>query len=90
MNALFAAAADVQYFCAARGWQRPGTFKEMRYTAPFDILGPPAISIPCGFSDDGVPIALQLVGKAFDEATVLRIAQAYEQETEWHTHCPPI
>jgi len=41
-------------------------------TIPFDLLGLPAISVPCGFSDDGCPIGLQLVGRAFDEVTVLR------------------
>jgi aspartyl-tRNA(Asn)/glutamyl-tRNA(Gln) amidotransferase subunit A len=61
-----------------------------RYTMPFDLLGLPAVSVPCGFSDEGFPIGLQLAGKAFDEATVLRAAHAYERATEWHKRRPPI
>jgi Asp-tRNA(Asn)/Glu-tRNA(Gln) amidotransferase A subunit family amidase len=62
----------------------------LHYTLPFDLLGLPAISIPCGFSDDGFPIGLQLVGRAFDEATVLTAAFAYEQSTAWHTMHPKL
>ena len=54
-------------------------------TRPFNITGQPAISVPCGFSADGMPIGLQLAGRPFDEATVLRAAHAYEQATTWHT-----
>ena len=61
-----------------------------QYTRPFNITGSPAITIPCGFSDAGLPIALQLAGRAFDELTVLRAAHAYEQATEWHQRRPPI
>jgi aspartyl-tRNA(Asn)/glutamyl-tRNA(Gln) amidotransferase subunit A len=60
----------------------------MRYSLPFDILGLPAISIPGGFSDEGFPIGLQLVGRAFDESTLFRVAYAYQQATEWHTRRP--
>lgn len=62
----------------------------LRYTLPFDLLGLPAVSVPCGFSDAGLPLGLQIAGKAFDEATVLRAAFAYEQSTEWHRRRPPI
>jgi aspartyl-tRNA(Asn)/glutamyl-tRNA(Gln) amidotransferase subunit A len=62
----------------------------VHYTIPFDLLGVPAISIPCGFSDDGFPVGLQLVGRAFDEVTVLTAAYAYEQATAWHTMHPQI
>lgn len=60
------------------------------YTRPYNITGFPAISIPCGFSQSGLPIGLQLAGKPFDELTVLRAAHAYEQATKWHTRRPPI
>jgi len=70
---------------------RATTFDDaLRYTTPFDVLGLPAISIPCGFSDDGFPIGLQLVGRAFAEPTVLRAAHQYEQATDWHIRRPPI
>lgn len=52
-----------------------------RFTAPFNLSGHPAISIPCGFSDKQLPIGLQLAGRAFDEEMVLRVAHAYEQAT---------
>jgi aspartyl-tRNA(Asn)/glutamyl-tRNA(Gln) amidotransferase subunit A len=61
-----------------------------QYTRPYNITGMPAISIPCGFSDAGLPYALQLAGRPFDELTVLRAAHAYEQATEWHKRRPPI
>ena len=61
-----------------------------QYTRPYNINGFPAISIPCGFSDTGLPIGLQLAGKPFDELTVLRAAHAYEQATDWHTRRPPL
>ncbi len=62
----------------------------IHYTFPFNVLGVPAISVPCGFSGAGSPIGLQIVGRPFDEATVLRAAYAYEQATEWHTHHPVV
>ena len=55
-----------------------------QYTRPYNITGFPAISIPCGFSEDGLPIGLQLAGKPFDEITLLRAAYTYEQSTTWH------
>ena len=61
-----------------------------QYTRPYNITGSPAISVPCGFSQDGLPIGLQLAGRAFDETTVLRAAHAYEQATDWHRRRPPI
>ena len=61
-----------------------------QYTRPYNISGTPAISVPCGFSEAGMPIGLQLAGKPFDELTVLRAAHAYEQTTDWHRRRPPI
>jgi len=61
-----------------------------QYTRPYNITGFPAISIPCGFSDSGMPMALQLCGRPFDEPTVLRAAHAYQQATEWHKRRPPL
>lgn len=60
----------------------------VRNTIPFNFLSLPAISLPCGFSKQGLPIGLQIVGKAFDEAGILQIAHAYEQSTEWHRQHP--
>jgi aspartyl-tRNA(Asn)/glutamyl-tRNA(Gln) amidotransferase subunit A len=57
-------------------------------TAPFDLTGSPAISLPCGFTEDDLPVGLQLVGRAWDEATVLRAADAFERATDWHERHP--
>ena len=61
-----------------------------RFTRPCNLTGFPAISVPCGFSGSGLPIGLQLAGKPWDEATVLRAAYAYEQATSWHAQRPPV
>jgi aspartyl-tRNA(Asn)/glutamyl-tRNA(Gln) amidotransferase subunit A len=60
------------------------------FTAPFNMAGLPAISIPCGFTSDGLPIGLQLVAVPWQEAKLLRAAYAYEQATEWHKRRPPL
>ncbi|HEY7437558.1 MAG TPA: amidase [Methylomirabilota bacterium] len=60
----------------------------IRYTRPFNASGHPAASVPCGFTADGLPIAMQVIGRSFDEATVLRVADAYQRVTDWHT-CRP-
>jgi aspartyl-tRNA(Asn)/glutamyl-tRNA(Gln) amidotransferase subunit A len=54
-----------------------------RFTRPFNIVGLPTVSIPCGFTADGLPIGMQISGRAFDESTVLRVAHAYEQDAKW-------
>lgn len=59
-------------------------------TMPFNLSGLPAISFPGGFTQDGLPIGLQVVGKTFEESTVLRIAHAYQQLTDWHRREIPI
>ena len=60
------------------------------YTIGTNLAGVPGISIPCGFSRDGLPIGLHLMGRHFDETTLLRTAHAYQQATEWHLRVPPI
>ena len=59
-----------------------------RCTRHFNVTGLPAISIPCGFSPEGMPIGLQIAGRAFDEMTVLRAAHAYEQDARWFERRP--
>jgi aspartyl-tRNA(Asn)/glutamyl-tRNA(Gln) amidotransferase subunit A len=67
---------------------RQGRFS--RLTRPFNGLGLPALSVPCGFSSAGLPLAFQIVGRPFDEATVLRAGHAYEQAAAWTARRPPV
>ncbi|GAI98689.1 unnamed protein product, partial [marine sediment metagenome] len=60
------------------------------FTISANLAGIPGISIPCGFNKNSLPIGLQILGKPFDEKTILRIAYAYEQNTEWHKRRPKI
>jgi len=60
------------------------------WTAPFNAARLPAISVPCGFDAVGMPVGLQLVGRPFDEATVLRAGHAYEQAAGWWRQRPPL
>jgi aspartyl-tRNA(Asn)/glutamyl-tRNA(Gln) amidotransferase subunit A len=59
------------------------------FTVSANLAGLPAISVPCGFSDR-LPIGLQLTGQLFDESTLLRVADAYQRVTDWHTHAPSL
>ncbi len=58
-------------------------------TVPINLAGVPAISVPCGFSN-GLPLGLQIIGKHYDEATLYKVAHAYEQATDFHTQTPVI
>ena len=60
------------------------------WTGPFNLANVPAISIPCGFTSENLPIALQIVGSPFEDATVMKVAHAYERNTSWHTRRPPL
>jgi aspartyl-tRNA(Asn)/glutamyl-tRNA(Gln) amidotransferase subunit A len=57
---------------------------------PFNITGLPTLALPCGVSSSGLPLSLQLAGRPFEEALVLRVGHAYEQATSWHTRRPPM
>jgi aspartyl-tRNA(Asn)/glutamyl-tRNA(Gln) amidotransferase subunit A len=61
-----------------------------RYTQPVSLLGLPAISVPCGFCRRSLPIAFQLVGHPFDEATLLRVTDVYQQATDFHRQAPTL
>ena len=67
---------------------RQGRFS--RLTRPFNGLGLPVLSVPCGFSAAGLPLAFQIAGRPFDEPTVLRLGDAYQQATTWHTRRAPV
>jgi aspartyl-tRNA(Asn)/glutamyl-tRNA(Gln) amidotransferase subunit A len=71
----------------------PGTLRDkellmLRNTRPFNAFGLPTISVPCGFTRNGLPIGLQITGPSGDDATVLRLAYAYEKATDWHQRKP--
>jgi aspartyl-tRNA(Asn)/glutamyl-tRNA(Gln) amidotransferase subunit A len=68
--------------------KRMGRFS--RLTRPFNALGLPVLSVPCGFSTAGLPIGLQIVGRPFDEATVLRLGHAYEEAAGWTGRRPDL
>ena len=59
-------------------------------TVPINVAGVPAISLPCGFDSNNMPIGMQLIGKHFDEETLFKVAYTYEQNTNWHTMKPNI
>jgi aspartyl-tRNA(Asn)/glutamyl-tRNA(Gln) amidotransferase subunit A len=61
-----------------------------RSTVPCNLTGMPAISVPCGFSQDGLPVGLQIMAAAFAEPLLLGVASAYEAATPWHTKRPPV
>lgn len=64
--------------------------RHFSFSTAAPLAGIPAISIPCGFTRDELPIGLQIMAKRFDEASIFRAAHAYEQDTPWHTRRPPV
>ena len=60
------------------------------FTVSANLAGLPGVSVPCGFSTEGLPIGFQLTGRMFDEATLLRVADAYERVTDWHRKVPSL
>ncbi len=91
--APLAETADANERKAAGAGTPPAVAEAARLTAltsPFNLTGLPAISVPCGFDAAGLPVGLQLAGRAWDEATVLRAARAYERATEWTARHPAI
>jgi Asp-tRNAAsn/Glu-tRNAGln amidotransferase A subunit and related amidases len=59
-------------------------------TYPFSMANVPAIAVPAGFTQAGLPVSLQIAAKPFDEATVFRVAHAFERATAWHTRHPDL
>jgi len=72
------------------GVEEPVTPAFVRLTAPSNITGLPSIAVPCGFSNDGLPLSFQIIGQPFAEAQILQAAQAYQNDTDWHTKSPPL
>jgi aspartyl-tRNA(Asn)/glutamyl-tRNA(Gln) amidotransferase subunit A len=59
-----------------------------RFTRPVNYLGLPSLSIPCGFTRGGLPVGMQLIGRSFDEAMLLRIGAAFQRATDFHARAP--
>ena len=70
--------------------EEPVLHAMIRCTAPFNATHLPALSLPCGFTPAGLPVGLQIAGRPFDEATVLRVGYAYEQATGWQLRTPTL
>ena len=69
---------------------RPRELLLLRNTRPVNVWGLPAISVPCGFTNAGLPIGLQIIGPHWREDRVLQLAHAYEQATDWHKRSPKL
>ncbi|MBM3341238.1 MAG: amidase [Betaproteobacteria bacterium] len=61
-----------------------------RNTRPINFLGLPALALPAGFADNGLPLGFQLIGRPFDEATLFRVGDAYQRVSDWHTRAPVV
>jgi aspartyl-tRNA(Asn)/glutamyl-tRNA(Gln) amidotransferase subunit A len=85
-----AARHDQTGFRGPSGAEEPVINAYVRTCCPFNLSGQPALSVRCGFTRAGLPIGLQIVGRPFDEATVLRVGAAYESATDWHRRTPPL
>ncbi len=79
-----------QEFVEVGGRQENALSLMSRLTRAFNLTGQPTVSVPCGFTTEGMPIGMQLAGRMWEDAVVLRAAHAYESATEWHTRRPPI
>lgn len=69
------------------GGKKPLVRAYLDLTLPFNLTGHPAVSVPCGFSQ-GLPVGMQIVGRPFEDGTILRVAQQYQQKTDWHRRIP--
>lgn len=65
-------------------------FERPLLTMPFNVTGSPALSVCCGYTEEGLPLAMQLIGKRFEDATILRVADAYERATLWRDRRPEL
>ena len=83
LTAGFGPAPRLDAYRTANFWQKANVF------TPSNVTGGPSLELPNGFSD-GLPLGMQVIGRPFDEATVLRVGHAYQQATEWHTRHPQL
>lgn len=88
--AATAAKAGAESVTWADGTEEPLSSVYVRLSAPANVTGLPALSVPCGFSSDGLPIGFQAIGRPLDEATLLRLGAAYEAATDWSRKAPAL
>ncbi len=69
---------------------RLAPYEWLTFTFPFNLTGNPAASIPCGFTTDGLPVGLQIVGRRFDDVSVLQASAAFEQAAPWADNRPTV
>ncbi|MHA1559613.1 MAG: amidase [Alphaproteobacteria bacterium] len=72
------------------GNEEPVTPAFVRLSAPANVTGLPSVAVPCGFSNSGLPLSFQVIGRPFGEAQILRVAQSYQSATDWHNHAPSV
>ena len=87
---FFVTPTMTQPAAAFEGYDPTATIKGRSFTAPFNVTGLPAISVPCGFTESGLPIGMQIAGKPFDEPGVIQAAYTYQQHARWYDQRPPI
>jgi aspartyl-tRNA(Asn)/glutamyl-tRNA(Gln) amidotransferase subunit A len=62
----------------------------MQFTGIASLTGLPALNVPCGFDDEGLPVGMQIIGRPFDEATLFRVGHAFQQATAFHRRAPEL
>ena len=87
---FFVTPTMTQPAAAFEGYDPIATIQGRSFTAPFNVTGLPAISVPCGFTQSGLPVGMQIAGKPFDEPAVIQAAYTYQQHAHWYEQRPPV
>ena len=81
---------DTEFFINGKPEPRLYAYSIAGFTFPFNQVGLPTVSVPCGFTKEGLPIGMQIAGRPFEEGTILRAAHTFERQTEWHKRRPAL